>query len=355
MSELRVMHVLRHPSSAIPVVAERSATRQIAYTQAGSTQHCTAYYDPAVPQGAALCAALLQTCEGDLAALQTLFGTAAPASWALYVDAGSFGAYHNTCADTGLHLAAFDGTNADLVRMLFVAEADEVMMAAQGKGWDCGDSAGEGLSRVLATNAYPAQLDGFATAASWLNSPRQDFVWQSEPTDQNYVSIGCATLFLNYLVHQLGYTTGVVVQAGGSSLADTYVKVTGDSASNAFSGFATLLAAHFPVGQTANLADDNPFPLGPAPAPAPVPVPTPAPVPVPAPGPAPGPAPEPPPAPVPSGCLSAIPLALLRLLGRMVRALCSGRAARNRTTATRERRWPRRRSRRSACTSSSPT
>ena len=300
------------------------APATVAYTKAASTERCTLWYDPAVPSGALLCAALLQTVEPDLTRLEWTFGVSAPTAWNVYVDQGSGGAWHDACADTGLHLDAFDGTNADLVRMLFVAEADEVMMATQAKGWDCGDSAGEGLSRVLATDAYPAQLDGFATASAWLNSPRQDFVTQSEPTDQNYVSIGCATLFLNWLTTQLGISRAHVVQAGGTSLADTCARVTGDSASSAFSVFSELLAAHFPVGQTVNLADDNPFPLSapvpaptpaptpvPTPTPVPVPVPTPTPVPVPAPGPAPGPAPEP----TPAGCLAALPMLVLRLLG----------------------------------------
>lgn len=296
----------------------RALNPAVQYTAAGTTQHVALFYDPAVPQGAALCADLQSTCEADLSYLASMFGLTPPSAFSVYVDPGTDGAWHNTCADTAIHVDAFDGTNSDLVRMLFVAEADEVMMATQAKGWNCGDSAGEALSRVLATVAYPAQLDGFATASSWLNSPRADYVTQSEGTDQDYVSTGCGTLFLNYLVSQLGHGLDTVVQAGGSSLADTYAKVTGDSASNAFPAFSALLASAFPAGQTVSLADDNPFPLTapvPAPPPTPTPVPTPAPVPVPTPGPAPGPAPEPTPTPTGGGCLTALPFALLRLLG----------------------------------------
>lgn len=310
-------HVLLHPG--FDADGDAPLRAGINYTQAGTTQRCTLFYDPAVSQGAALCAALAQTCEADIDFLAAVFNTAAPASWALYVDSGSFGAYHNTCADTGLHLAAFDGTNPDLVRMLFVAEADEVLMATAGKGWDCGDSAGEGLSRALATVRYPSQLDGFATASSWLNSSRQDFVSTSDATDQNYVSTGCATLFINYLVHQLGYNLDEVCQAGGTSLADTYAKITGKPASQAFQPFADLLASKYPVGQAANLADDDPWPIS-APVPAPVPAPTPTPTPAPVPAPTSPPTPEPPapPAPVPQpgpGCLAALPMVVLRLLG----------------------------------------
>lgn len=243
--------------------AARAAARTVAYAEDGSTAHFAVYHDPAAPHGATLASALLQTSEADLSKLEGIFGiTPAGMPFSLYVDVGSFGAYHDSCADTALHLAAFDGSNDDLVRMLMVAEADEVFMADQNKGWNCGDSAGEGLSRVLATLAYPAQLDGFATAASWLNSVRDDFVTRSDPTDQNYVSIGCATLFINYLSHQLGHGAADVARTGGSSLAQTFATLTGKPSSDAFPPFAALLAQHFPPGQTATLSDDNPFPLG---------------------------------------------------------------------------------------------
>jgi hypothetical protein len=232
-------------------------------TNDGSTPNFVTYHDQAAPNGAALASALLLTSEGDLKNLEAIFGiTPTGTPFSLYVDTGSFGAYHNSCADAALHLAAFDGSNRDLVRMLVVAEVDEVFMADQAMGWNCGDSAGEGLSRVLAALAYPAQLDGFATAESWLNSSRVDYVTKSDPTDQNYVSIGCATLFVNYLTSQLGYTISAVVRAGGSGLAATYASLTGKPAGDAFPAFNALLAQFFPVGQTATLTDDNPFPLG---------------------------------------------------------------------------------------------
>jgi hypothetical protein len=243
--------------------AARAAAQTVQYTKDGATAHFAVYHDPAAPRGAALASALLQSSETDLQNLDAIFGiTPTGMPFSLYIDVGTFGAYHDSCADTALHLAAFDGTNDDLVRMLMVAEADEVFMADQNKGWNCGDSAGEGLSRVLATLAYPAQLDGFATAASWLNSPRHDYVTRSDPTDQNYVSIGCATLFINYLAHQLGYTVDEIARTAGSSLADTFATLTGKPASEAFPPFAALLAQHFPPGQTATLSDDDPFPLG---------------------------------------------------------------------------------------------
>jgi len=243
--------------------AARAAASGVTYTKGGTTPHFAVYYDPAAPNGAIIASALAQTSEADLTQLEGIFGiTPTGLPFSLYVDTGTFGAYHNSCADTALHLAAYDGSNSDLVRMLMVAEADEVLMADQDRGWNCGDSAGEGLSRVLATLAYPAQLDGFASASSWLNSARNDYVTQSEATDQDYTSIGCATLFINYLTHQLGYSINDVVRAGGTSLAATCALLTGTPAADAFGPFAALLAQYFPPGQQATLSDDNPFPWG---------------------------------------------------------------------------------------------
>ena len=42
----------------------------------------------------------------------------------------------------------------------------------------------------------------FATGASWLGSNRPDFVTNTDPTDQNFVSTGWGTLFINYLRFQ---------------------------------------------------------------------------------------------------------------------------------------------------------
>jgi len=136
----------------------------------------------------------------------------------------------------------------------------EVFEAASGKGWKCGASPGEGLSRVLATELYPAQLNGFVSSNSWLNAPgRPDFVSNSDPTDTNYVSIGCATLFLNYLHYQLDFTWPEIVAAGGATLEQTYKNLTGNS--GGITPFKNLLQQFFPVATPAHLTSDEPFPL----------------------------------------------------------------------------------------------
>jgi hypothetical protein len=74
------------------------------------------------------------------------------------------------------------------------------------------------------------------------------------------VSIGCATLFLNYLRYQRGFPWIRIVQAGGATLAQTYEALTGRT--DAFAPFAALLQSRFPTGQPSGLSNDNPFPIG---------------------------------------------------------------------------------------------
>jgi hypothetical protein len=172
------------------------------------------------------------------------------------------GAYHYGCAATDLYV---DGDtnpspNIDHSRMLVVAEEVEVFEAASGKGWNCGASPGEGLSRVLATELYPEQLNGFVSSNSWLNATgRPDFVTNSDPTDTNYVSIGCSTLFLNYLRYQFDFTWPEIVGAGGATLEQTYKNLTGNS--GGITPFKNLLQQFFPASTPTHLTSDNPFPL----------------------------------------------------------------------------------------------
>jgi hypothetical protein len=259
---MTALRVLVKPGEAIPTGAPRLAADGGPYTLRGNTTNFQVSYENALgANGPVLADAVLATCEADYTTLRTWFGGLTPAGlpFTAFVVTGNFGAYHATCAATELHLAAFDGTNADLVRMLLVAEADEVMMATQNLGWDCGFSHGEGLSRALATELYPAQLNGFATAASWLDSDRHDWVSTTEQTDQNYVSTGCATLFLNYLRYQLGYNLTAIVGAGAPTLAQVFTNLTGKT--DAFTPFITLLQQRFPAGQPSGLTNDNPFPI----------------------------------------------------------------------------------------------
>jgi hypothetical protein len=154
------------------------------------------------------------------------------------------------------------------MRYLVVAEADEVFMDSQDRGWMCGASNGEGLSRVLAADAYPPGMAGFFSAGSWLNSEHTDYVTHNDWSDTNFKSIGCSTLFLYYLQAQLGFGWSQIVQVGGHrfpdpnpSLAYTFSNLTGRT--DAFDSFYSLVTRRFPYGVQAELATDNPFPLKP--------------------------------------------------------------------------------------------
>src|SRR4029077_1005574 len=93
---------------------------------------------PWAPTARNLADALLASCEWEYSMLQGWFGAITPASlpFNVYIDPGSFGAYHANCAATEIHCAAFSGTDPDIVRLVLAAEVDEVFMAAQAKGWN---------------------------------------------------------------------------------------------------------------------------------------------------------------------------------------------------------------------------
>ncbi|MES2114776.1 MAG: hypothetical protein V4578_06475 [Pseudomonadota bacterium] len=230
------------------------------YTFAGSTSNFDVYYDNSLGgAGHNMANAILANCERDYGEMVGWFSGVTAGRFSVYVDPGSFGAYHANCSATELHVAAFSATDGNLVNMLTMAEVDEVFMAKQGR-WNCGYSTGEGLSRVLTTQLYPDSLGGFASASTWLNTPgRPDYVDVTDPTDRNYVSLGCSTLFLNFLRHQLRFSWQQIVRAGASTLAQTYTNLTGRT--DGLTRFKNLLQAYYPEGTPVSLAGDNVFPL----------------------------------------------------------------------------------------------
>ncbi len=151
--------------------------------------------------------------------------------------------------------ATFANTTAnplDLEVSLYIAELSECFMGAQGKGWGCGSSNGEGLSRYLAQNAPPGVMPTWGiTAPSWVAAGYPDWVSKTEGTDRDYVSIGCAIAYLYWMRYQ-GYTISEIVQAAGSTLAANYQTLTGKT-----TAYNDLVAAmkSFPAPTT-----DNPFP-----------------------------------------------------------------------------------------------
>jgi hypothetical protein len=217
-----------------------------------------------------LAEAVKEGCEADYERLRHYFGGLTPDDlpFGIYITPGHGGASHAGCGGTDLYCDAFDADNGLLLRYLVVAEADEVFMDSQSRGWLCGSSNGEGLSRVLAADAYPPGMPGFFTAGSWLNSDRTDFVDHNDGSDTNFRSIGCSTLFLYYLKAQLGFGWSQIVQVGARTadnpsplLYNTFTLLTGRT--DAFDSFYSLVTRRFPYGVQAELPTDNPFPITP--------------------------------------------------------------------------------------------
>lgn len=252
-----------HRTSAIaaaPAVKDPSKLKVPANLR-GQTQHFAVYSDPALgPDGKLDAQGVLAKCEADYAKVSGYFGGISAGPFAVILFSNPNGAYHMTCAATDLFCdAVANPANGDYSEFLNIAEFVEVFEAVQGKGWNCGKGNGEGLSRVLATDAYPAQLDGFATAATWLDSSRQDFIDRNFNGDTNPHANGCCVLFLNWLRFQLNFSWQQIAGAAAPSLGATYTKLTGKK--DGFKQFSPLLAQHFPKGRPSGLATDNPFPL----------------------------------------------------------------------------------------------
>jgi hypothetical protein len=234
-------------------------------TLRSSTAHFNVYYDPSLGgNGPIIADAVLASCEWEYSTLQTYFDGVTPPGlpFNIIIVPGIGGAYHWGCGAVDLYCDGDTSATPDVnhTRMLVVAEEVEVFSAAQGRGWDCGASNGEGLSRVLATQLYAAELDGFESASTWLNTAgRPDYVTINDPTDRSYVSTGCSVLFLNFLRHQLRFSWEEIVRAAAPTLEQTYTTLTGRS--DGLTRFKSLLQAYYPEGTPVALSTDNVFPL----------------------------------------------------------------------------------------------
>jgi hypothetical protein len=172
------------------------------------------------------------------------------------------GAYHFGCSGTQIYVGGRSSANPQFTISLLVAEEDEVFEATFGKGWNCGASNGEGLSRVLANDMYPGiEPPNFVSASVWLDGPvnRPDWVNNTDASDRNYVSIGCSVLFLNWLRFQLGFSWTQIIAAGAPTLGQVYTNLTGRA--DAFDRFSAHLEANYPYGTDSGLTTDQPFPL----------------------------------------------------------------------------------------------
>jgi hypothetical protein len=171
---------------------------------------------------------------------------------------GSAGAYHYGCTFHKGGTLYCDVAFGNLPRTigLIVAELTESFMGAQAKGWDCGGSNGEALSRVLA-QALSGGPDGalaeYATGPAWDQSGQPNWIDATEPTDQDAASTGCGVLYLYWMLSK-GFTLDQLTQAGcpDGTLASNYQALTG--AATAWSDFSAAVKA-LPDG----VSSDNPW------------------------------------------------------------------------------------------------
>jgi len=161
-------------------------------------------------------------------------------------------------------LAMTSGTAPMFARGLMVAEVTEMYMRGMAtlgfSPWfgnlDEGNK-GEALSRFLSTQFLLKNFPGIAALPSvfstsplttnvWLNSPRANFLDAADDDTAPDPEIACCTLFLFYLHDQLGFRIEDIINAGAHTLSQVYANLTGDSASNAFTKFSSLVNSHYP-------------------------------------------------------------------------------------------------------------
>ncbi|HEY6391832.1 MAG TPA: hypothetical protein VIX89_11175 [Bryobacteraceae bacterium] len=263
---VKLTHVFAPRSRAVAHANLAAAAVHPQFNKAGQTANFIVSYDARLgASGLQAAKSILQTCEGDFQTLRNVFSGTTPPDlpFQIRLTTDNTGAEHATCAATELFIGANSGDGpVDLafMRQLVIAEEDEVFMEAFGRGWNCGFSNGEGLSRVLANDMVPgAEPPNFISSNTWLNDGRPNWVDNTEQDDTKYPSIGCSVLFLNWLRFQLKYPWQQIIAAGADTLAKTYTNLSGQD--NGFVRFKAFMDEKFPPNQAATLTTDNPFPL----------------------------------------------------------------------------------------------
>jgi len=240
------------------------------FTDLPSTQHFAFEYNNLLnaKDAKALGQALAATAERDFATMTFWFSGAAPSGPIdTKINVGSGGASNDNVNNINLRLGAT--TDFNLARFTLVAEVMEIFMAKTPFAWNPGDSSGEGLSQLGAFTIYPDQLGDLNGPPVWLDtsiSPtadkpsRPDFVNKTEAFDGNFISFGCALLYLYFLRSQLGFSMKAIISAHASTLEGVYANLTKDQ--GAFPIFTNLLEHAFPSGKPCGLVGSaNPFPL----------------------------------------------------------------------------------------------
>jgi hypothetical protein len=223
---------------------------------AGTTTNSVVAYDSTLgARGLVMAQAVLGAFEGDLQTLSYLFAVFPPASLPFQINIVSGPGGGNSDGDKVVNCTVPSTFIPANLPALVVAEVAEIFMVVQNKGWIAGWSNGEARSRVSAQILYPSLRFLWSTGRSWLNGDpssttpaRSGWVDNVAHTDQDNVTTGCGSLFLNYLGYQLGIPWAKIIQAGAptsSTLKETASSL-GLSATTAFSDFLTLLETYFP-------------------------------------------------------------------------------------------------------------
>ena len=242
------------------------------------TQNFRIFYDPTLTNALSNALQFARTVESDFQtltrwfAIQDGFGPNNRTTVNLIYKDGSGSnnqGYHGDGSTTLNLNGAPSGTPvSDIIRMHFVAEFSEVLMDYNNQHgpttWQAGSSHGEGLSQFCAYLMAPAGYNSFYGPGfenSWLlTANRPNWVDNTEATDGDVYSYGCALLFLFYLHTQRNHSTESIIQNGADTLAGTYNKLTGRN--DAFVPFSSLLGRFYPHGERdAYLQVVDPFPL----------------------------------------------------------------------------------------------
>ena len=152
--------VLIESEGAIPL----APTAPAAYTLRGSTANFDVSYDSSLGRTAKLSPTPYWEAAKPISRIRRLFRNRQPRTvYRLHLP-GARGRIHAGCSARGINCASWTGDGA-LENFLNCAEVAEVFMASQNAGWNCGASAGEGLSRILAFQSPPGQP--MASGKSW--------------------------------------------------------------------------------------------------------------------------------------------------------------------------------------------
>jgi hypothetical protein len=242
-------------------------------TVVGQTPHFVIYTD-GTAEGNIAAQRVLAACEADFAAVQVWFGgidpppgqdgndqttVRAPQLLHVLMDPSAVGAYHYLCAGANLYI---EPAPADQASALVAGEVVDLFEAAINNGWDCGHTNGEALSRVLAVERH-ANLASVTmpTEQRWWKTGHNDYVNDNSATDQNEDANGCGSLFLYYLHTQLGFSWTQIATTGGSSLGDSYHKLTGKDPQTGYRDFLGRLATMAQGGHLTVPSSGNPFPI----------------------------------------------------------------------------------------------